>query len=96
MLQGGKQAEKHLEKQANNDASCTYYKNFAPHRSEIGARPKATVEKMRVEWRKMSSGLPEGQRSAADNAMNRQFAKVTSPEMRSFILYDPAETLCTS
>ena len=55
--------------------------------------PKAALAKMRAEWERMKADFPEAQQEAADRAMNQQFEGVLSPEMRSFILHDPAATL---
>jgi pimeloyl-ACP methyl ester carboxylesterase len=58
----------------------------------------AAIRDMRAELEEMKANLPETQRRALNSPAavaetNRQFASVTSPEMRSILLYDPAEAL---
>jgi uncharacterized protein len=58
----------------------------------------AAIREMRAELEKMKAALPENQRVAlnppeAEAQIERQFAAVTSPEMRSILLYEPAEAL---
>jgi len=58
----------------------------------------AAVHDMRAELEKMKATLPESQRAAlstpaAEAQMERQFASVTSPEIRSILLSNPAEVL---
>jgi pimeloyl-ACP methyl ester carboxylesterase len=50
------------------------------------------VAKLRDAWAKFP-GLTEDQRKAAAQPMNAEIARVSSREMRSFILLDPAEAL---
>jgi hypothetical protein len=51
---------------------------------------KAAVDKMMAEWTEMP-GKKSG--SVSDDAIRAQFTSVTSPEMRSFLFYDPAAAL---
>jgi uncharacterized protein len=58
----------------------------------------AAVREMRAELARMQAALPENQRAAlnppgAEAQIERQFVAVTSAEMRSVLLYDPAEAL---
>ena len=58
----------------------------------------AAKRDMRAELEKMETNLPEPERTALKSArvqaqMGRQFESVTSPEMRSILLYNPAEVL---
>jgi hypothetical protein len=59
---------------------------------------KAAVRDMRAELEKMKVNLSETRRAALDSPaaeaqMERQFMSVTSPEMRSILLSNPAEVL---
>ncbi len=57
---------------------------------------QAALAKMRAGWGKMKSDSSEADRQqmgAADAALEGQFRSMLSPEMRSFILYDPAAAL---
>jgi len=57
---------------------------------------KAAVEKIRAAWTRMNAALPADQRAqaeAAKPAIDAQIASMTSPEVRSILFHDPAETL---
>jgi len=51
---------------------------------------KAAVEKMMAEWNEMREKTSA---SGSDDRKRAQFTAVTSPEMRSFLFYDPAVAL---
>jgi fermentation-respiration switch protein FrsA (DUF1100 family) len=56
----------------------------------------AAVEKMMAEWGEIKAKLTEAERKSIgvpDEVVRAQFTSVTSPEMRSFLSYDPAEAL---
>jgi len=57
---------------------------------------QAALEKMRAGWARMKAATAEAespQMNAGDAAMDAQFQRVLTPEMRSFTFYDPAEAL---
>jgi fermentation-respiration switch protein FrsA (DUF1100 family) len=57
---------------------------------------KAAVEKMMAEWGEIKAKLTEAERKSIgvpDEVVRAQFTSATSPEMRSFLSYDPAEAL---
>ncbi len=51
---------------------------------------QAAADKMMAEWGQMKVNKSA---AASDQAIRAQFTSVTSPEMRSFLFYDPAEAL---
>ena len=57
---------------------------------------QAALEKLRAAWAKLrpeATGPERHEMEAADAAMDAEFKKVLTPEMRSFIFHDPAESL---
>jgi len=58
----------------------------------------AALAKMKAELDKMKAGLPEDERKAMESpnavaAVNRNFASVVTPEMRTILLFEPGEVL---
>jgi len=51
---------------------------------------KAAVDKMMAEWKEMPADV---RGAVSDDAIRAQFTSVTSPELRSFLFYDPAPAL---
>lgn len=54
------------------------------------------IQKMQSGWEKFKGTLTEAERKElgdSDKAIHAQFLAVTSPEMRSFIFYDPSQAL---
>jgi uncharacterized protein len=57
---------------------------------------KRAAEKIRAGWAKIKAAAPEEEREqldAADATLSAQIAQFNSPEIRSMLTYDPAETL---
>jgi pimeloyl-ACP methyl ester carboxylesterase len=62
---------------------------------------KAAVEKINAAWNRMNAALPAAQRAATTGEeaqavkaeIDAQIASVTTPEVRSMLFHDPAETL---
>jgi len=56
---------------------------------------KAAVEKMKSEWAAMKAKLPSDQAAQREpeDVIDAQFQRVTLPELRSFIFFNPAEVL---
>jgi uncharacterized protein len=53
---------------------------------------KVILARLREAWAKLP-GVGDAERKASDQAMNAEFSRVMSPEMRSFILHDAGEVL---